>query len=89
MLVVLVAGAREIPEVCGEMERRWVRSEGMDSQGMSRLCDKKTSYGEGMYTRVYIYICIDISSWCILPRLKVEHIITHLDRYGVDCKKKQ
>lgn len=71
------------------MERRWVRSEGMDSQGMSRLCDKKTSYGEGMYTRVYIYICIDISSWCILPRLKVEHIITHLDRYGVDCKKKQ
>ena len=58
MLVVLVAGAREVPEVCGEMERRWVRSEGMDSQGMSRLCDKKTSYGgEGMsYTCVYIYI---------------------------------
>ena len=44
---------------------------------------------EKVCIHAYIYICIDISSWCILPRLKVEHIITHLDRYGVDCKKKQ
>lgn len=39
--------------------------------------------------RVCMYIYIYMCSWCILPGLKVEHIITHLDRYGVDCNKKQ
>ena len=47
-----------------------------------------------MYTCVYIYIYLQaqqnryLGSWFILRDLKVEHLNTHVERYGVDYKKK-